>query len=47
MTWKRYGLAVLEGNEPWEHNSVMSPHVLFDEEKVSFLMWYSGGSNVF
>ena len=34
---------VLSAEQPWEHVAVMCPHVLYDEEKKLYRMWYSGG----
>jgi predicted GH43/DUF377 family glycosyl hydrolase len=43
-TWKRAGnKPVLSAEEPWEKVAVMCPHVIWDEEKALFRMWYSGG----
>jgi len=44
LTWKRTGnKPVLSAEEPWEKVAVMCPHVIWDEEKALFRMWYSGG----
>lgn len=44
VTWKRAGnKPVLSAEEPWEKVAVMCPHVIWDEEKALFRMWYSGG----
>ena len=44
LTWKRPGnKPVLSAEEPWEKVAVMCPHVIWDEEKALFRMWYSGG----
>ena len=34
---------VLSATEPWEKESVMAPHVLWDEKVGRYKMWYSGG----
>ncbi|MFC1792497.1 glycosyl hydrolase family 65 protein [Planctomycetota bacterium] len=44
LAWKRPGdKPVLSAEEPWEKVAVMCPHVIWDEEKALFRMWYSGG----
>ncbi len=44
VTWKRASdKPVLSPEEPWEKVAVMCPHVIWDEEKELFRMWYSGG----
>lgn len=35
--------SVMNPDEPWEKNSLYCPHVIWDEEKNSYRMWYSGG----
>ena len=40
--WKRDGGCALEGSGEWEKLGVMCPHVIRDEEKGCFAMWYSG-----
>jgi len=43
-TWKRLSKKpVLSADEPWEKVAVMCPHVIWDEEKKLYRMWYSGG----
>lgn len=34
---------VILPDEPWEKNSLYCPHVMWDEEKSCYRMWYSGG----
>ena len=34
---------VLSPDAPWEKVAVMCPHVIWDEQKKLFRMWYSGG----
>ena len=44
INWKRSGnKPVLSAEESWEKVAVMCPHVIWDEEKALFRMWYSGG----
>jgi predicted GH43/DUF377 family glycosyl hydrolase len=44
ITWKRTGdKPVLSAEEKWEKVAVMCPHVIWDEPKGVFRMWYSGG----
>ncbi len=40
--WRRESAPVLGGDAPWETLGVMCPHVLWDEERKLFRMWYSG-----
>ncbi len=43
-TWKRLSdRPVLSPERPWEKVAVMCPHVLYDEARKVFRMWYSGG----
>lgn len=43
-TWVRTSdKPVLVPDQPWEKSAVMVPHVLWDEEKRLYKMWYSGG----
>jgi predicted GH43/DUF377 family glycosyl hydrolase len=43
-TWKRRSdRPVLSPQQPWEKVAVMCPHVLYDEEKRLYRLWYSGG----
>jgi beta-1,2-mannobiose phosphorylase / 1,2-beta-oligomannan phosphorylase len=43
-TWKRMNTtAVLSAEARWEKVAVMCPHVLWDETRKQFRMWYSGG----
>src|SRR5579884_2272844 len=43
-TWKRMSdRPVLSPERPWEKGAVMCPHVLYDEERKLYRMWYSGG----
>jgi len=42
--WKRQSAEpVLSADQPWEKVAVMCPHVILDEQKKLFRMWYSGG----
>jgi hypothetical protein len=42
--WKRLSAEpVLSADQPWEKVAVMCPHVIWDEQKKLFRMWYSGG----
>ena len=34
---------VMEPEEAWEKTNLMCPHVLWDEERNIFRMWYSAG----
>ena len=44
LTWERSGdKAVLSPEEPWEGVAVMCPHVVWDDEKQLYRMWYSAG----
>ncbi len=44
VTWRRSGEEpVLSPEAAWEKVAVMCPHVIWDEEKKLFRMWYSGG----
>lgn len=41
--WRREGYGpVLGGDSPWESLGVMCPHVMWDEERSLYRMWYSG-----
>ncbi len=43
-TWRRDGgRPVLAPERPWERVAVMCPHVLYDEGRRLYRMWYSGG----
>jgi predicted GH43/DUF377 family glycosyl hydrolase len=43
-TWERAGdRPVLSPERPWEKGAVMCPHVLYDDERKLYRMWYSGG----
>jgi len=42
--WKRMSAEpVLSADEPWEKAAVMCPHVIWDEQRKLFRLWYSGG----
>lgn len=44
VTWhERSETPVLSPEEPWEKVAVMCPHVLWDEARGEYRMWYSGG----
>jgi predicted GH43/DUF377 family glycosyl hydrolase len=44
LRWERAGdKPVLSPEQPWEKMAVMCPHVIRDDEKGVFRMWYSGG----
>jgi sucrose-6-phosphate hydrolase SacC (GH32 family) len=44
IVWKRYSAnPVMTADHPWEKVAVMCPHVLWDEAKKCYCMWYSGG----
>jgi predicted GH43/DUF377 family glycosyl hydrolase len=46
-TWKRQSnKPVLAPEEPWEKVAVMCPHVLYDDQKKLYRMWYSGGEQI-
>ncbi len=43
-TWTRMSdKPVLSPEKPWEDVAVMCPHVVWDEQKRLYRMWYSGG----
>ncbi len=43
-TWQRASdRPVLSPEQAWEKVAVMCPHVLYDEQKKLYRMWYSGG----
>jgi predicted GH43/DUF377 family glycosyl hydrolase len=43
-TWKRASdKPVVSPEATWEKTAVMCPHVLYDEDKKIYRMWYSGG----
>lgn len=43
-TWVRDSdRPVLSPEQPWENVAVMCPHVLYDEQRQLYRMWYSGG----
>jgi predicted GH43/DUF377 family glycosyl hydrolase len=43
-TWERTSKKpVLSADKPWERVAVMCPHVIWDEGKRFYRMWYSGG----
>jgi predicted GH43/DUF377 family glycosyl hydrolase len=42
-TWKRRARPVLGPDRPWEKVAVMCPHVLWDEQRKKYRLWYSGG----
>lgn len=42
--WQRDNV-VLEGEHEWEKFGIMCPHVIFDDEKGIFRMWYSAMNN--
>ncbi len=41
--WRKRRDPVLCPDQPWEMNSLMCPHVLWDETMRKFRMWYSAG----
>ncbi|HVS39435.1 MAG TPA: family 43 glycosylhydrolase [Gemmataceae bacterium] len=42
--WRRLSARpVLAAEQPWEGAAVMCPHVLYDADKKTYRMWYSGG----
>jgi beta-1,2-mannobiose phosphorylase / 1,2-beta-oligomannan phosphorylase len=42
--WKRASdRPVLSPERPWEQSAVMCPHVIYDESRKIYRMWYSGG----
>ena len=44
INWQRMSSQpVLRSGVGWEKNSVMSPHVIYDNRNSIFRMWYSGG----
>lgn len=44
VNWKRRSeRPVLSPELPWEKVAVMCPHVIWDESKALYRMWYSGG----
>jgi len=44
LTWERIARSpVLTADAAWEKVAVMAPHVLWDERRQVFRMWYSGG----
>lgn len=44
ISWTRQsGKPVLSADKPWEKVAVMCPHVIHDETKKLYRMWYSGG----
>jgi predicted GH43/DUF377 family glycosyl hydrolase len=43
-TWERASdRPVLSAEQPWERVAVMCPHVLYDDTRKLYRMWYSGG----
>lgn len=36
---------VMVPDQEWEKNSIMCPHVIYEEDTKLFKMWYSGGGN--
>jgi predicted GH43/DUF377 family glycosyl hydrolase len=44
--WKRVSeRPVLTGDQPWEDNAIICPHVIWDESTKTFRMWYSAGGS--
>lgn len=43
VNFKRRQQPVMEPTEKWEGESIMCPHVIWDESEKLFKMWYSGG----
>ncbi|MCI9103737.1 MAG: family 43 glycosylhydrolase [Lachnospiraceae bacterium] len=43
--WERFTSPVMMPDQPWEKNSIMCPHVIYEEENGLYKMWYSGGGN--
>ena len=43
IVWNRRPEPVLVPECTWEKNAVMCPHVLWDEERLLYRLWYSGG----
>ena len=43
LVWDRRDEPVLRPEVPWEDNSIMCSHVIFDESKQLYRMWYSAG----
>lgn len=45
IVWNRRNAPIMSPTLPWELNSVMCPHVVYDPVTKAFRMWYSGGYN--
>lgn len=43
VTWTRRSEPVMEPQLPWEKYCLLCPHVLWDEERQVYRMWYSAG----
>lgn len=43
INWNRRDKAVMKPTQKWERQSIMCPHVMWDEELRLYRMWYSGG----
>lgn len=43
INFKRHSNFVMEPTEHWEGESLMCPHVIWDDSEKIFKMWYSGG----
>jgi hypothetical protein len=42
-SWERRATPVLTASLPWEKNAVMNAHVIYDEARELWRMWYCGG----
>ena len=43
--WERLSLPVMVPDQEWELQSIMCPHVVYEEKEKLYKMWYSGGGN--
>lgn len=43
VKWHRLDLPVFSPVEPWEKQSIMCSHVIYDEKRSTYRMWYSAG----
>lgn len=43
--WERSVHPVMVPDQSWEGNSIMCPHVMYEEDSKTYKMWYSGGGN--
>lgn len=43
--WERFSKPVMVPEQTWEQKAIMCPHVIYEEDKQMYKMWYSGGGN--